>query len=125
MQRAEPDERAALARDRAGQPAQVAEIADAPVALRAQAVELHRRPPDLGGPRVGIRLLCQDSRHVAAGGGNHQQHIDGFAGVRLTEGKLVDGRESALPPAAQQYAVDEGRLVLLLSGKARVELAMQ
>src|SRR5436190_20899006 len=59
VQRAQADHARAATRPLLDQPKQVAEIADAPVALRAQCVELHCGPPD---PAAVLQLVGQIAR---------------------------------------------------------------
>src|SRR5258706_9580417 len=54
VQRVDADERGAQARGSLDERAQIAEVADSPVARRAQAVELHREAPE---PRAELERL--------------------------------------------------------------------
>src|SRR5258706_11184251 len=54
VQRIDADERGAQARGSLDERAQIAEVADSPVARRAQAVELHREAPE---PRAELERL--------------------------------------------------------------------
>ncbi len=68
MQRIEADERGALLRARAHDSSQVREVADAPVLLRAQRVELHRHAPQPAAVAQHRRLVTRQRCHDECAG---------------------------------------------------------
>src|SRR5256885_7024712 len=58
MQRIDADDRRAARRGELDQRAQIAEVADAPVALGAHAVELHHEAPHASALREQLRLMA-------------------------------------------------------------------
>jgi hypothetical protein len=72
MQRIQADHVGALRGHAHDQRVEVAEVADAPVARRAQAVQLHRRPPDAA-------AVAHGGRPVAAAGRGNDQRLAGQA----------------------------------------------
>ena len=105
VQRAQADERCTLMRRQVAQPAQVAEIADAPVARGAQRIELDRAaPPALALPERGRDVaLARRDRHAAElvrrCAFEREPVVAGGEGLRQGDGRRL---EAALHVAARE-----------------------